>query len=110
MNNFKKPGDTITLPAPNDLVSGMGALIGAIFGVAASNYAQGAIGEFRRTGQFSFPRATGNANTAGQKAFWDATNKVATPTAGTNKLIGAFIEAHASGDSSAEVILIPTAA
>lgn len=109
MNSFKKMGDTVTLPAPYAVASGLGALIGAIFGVAASTYAQGAPGEFRRTGQFSFPRATGAATTAGQKAYWDDTAKNVTPTAGTNKLIGAFIEAHAAGDTSAEVVLIPTA-
>lgn len=110
MNNFKKPGDTVTLPAPYAVTSGSGALIGVIFGVAASNYAQGAAGEFRRTGQLAFARATGTANTAGQKAYWDDANKIVTPTAAGNKLIGAFIEAHAAGDITCEVILIPTAA
>jgi predicted RecA/RadA family phage recombinase len=109
MNNFKKPADTVTLPAPYDVVSGAGALIGAVFGAAASNYKQGQSGEFRRTGQLGFTRATGTANTPGQKAYWDDTNRIVTPTASGNKLIGAFVEAHASGDTYAEVILIPTA-
>lgn len=109
MNNFKKPGDTVTLPAPAAIASGVGALIGAIFGVAASNYAAGQLGEFRRTGQIGFPRATGNPNAAGDKAYWDDANKVVTPTAVGNKLIGAFIEAKAANDVYAEVILIPTA-
>jgi|SRR5579859_723058 len=109
MNNFKKQGDTITLPAPYAVASGGGALIGAIFAVAMTAYAANAIGEFRRTGQFAFPRATGAANTAGAKAYWDDTNKVVTPTAGANKLIGAFVNAQASGDAAADVILIPTA-
>ena len=110
MNNFKKPGDTVTLVVPAAITSGVGALIGVIFGVAASNYAQGESGEFRRTGQIGFPRATGNPNAAGDKAYWDDAAKVVTPTAAGNKLIGAFIEAKAPGDAYAEVILIPTAA
>jgi predicted RecA/RadA family phage recombinase len=110
MNNFKKPADTVTLPAPYAVASGGGALIGAIFGFAASNYAQGQTGEFRRTGQLGHARATGTASTAGQKAYWDDTARLVTPTAGSNKLIGAFVEAKASGDTYAEVILIPTAA
>lgn len=110
MNNFKKPGDTVTLAAPYDVASGDGALVGAIFGVAASNYAEGERGEFRRTGQIAFTRATGTANTDGQKAYWDDAARKVTPTVGQNKLIGAFMGARAAGDADAEVILMPTAA
>ncbi len=40
MKNYVQKGETLTLAAPYAVSSGAGALVGAIFGVAAADYAR----------------------------------------------------------------------
>ena len=103
--NFIQPGETLTLPAPRPLASGDGFMVGAIMAVALAAAAQGAPVEGRRVGVFDVAKATGQAWTVGQKVYWDATNNVATTTAGSNALIGAATQAQASGAAIGRVLL-----
>ena len=104
MNNEVQPGRILPLAAPYAVSSGGGALIGAIFGVASNDLANGEIGNFELEGVYRFPKATGAA-TLGAKCYWDNTNKNVTATVGSNTLIGVFVAAYASGDTSANVRL-----
>jgi len=103
--NFIQPGETITLPAPRALASGDGFNVGAIVAVALAAAAQGAPVEGRRVGVFDIAKAGGQAWTPGQKVYWDATNNVATTTAGGNILIGATVQAQASAATIGRVLL-----
>ena len=87
MKNFLGHSSDQMLTAPVAVASGGGALIGAIFGVAKTNIAQGQRGPFCLTGKFEFPKDA-NAITEGARVYWDNTNKVVTATAGGNALIG----------------------
>ena len=104
MKNSIQAGNTLALAAPYAVASGGGALIGAIFGVAVTTLANAEVGSFELEGVFTLPKATGAA-TLGAKCYWDNTNKNVTATSTSNTLIGVFVAAYASGDTSANVRL-----
>lgn len=104
MKNYIQEGDRIALAAPYAVSSGGGALIGAVFGVAVTDLANAEVGTFVLDGVFTLPKATGAA-TLGAKAYWDNTNKNITATVGSNTLVGVFVAAYASGDTTANVRL-----
>ncbi len=107
MRNYVQKGETLTLTAPYAVSSGGGALVGSIFGVAATDVASGAEGEFQVEGVFDLARETGGGTawSAGDLVYWDNTNKRATKTATSNKLIGVAVRAAADGDATGRVRL-----
>ena len=105
MKNYLQLGDNITLPAPANVTSGDGALIGAIFGVASTTEAAGVDCVFVRVGVFILPKAAGAAWAAGQKLYWDNTAKNVTTLASGTTLIGAAAAAQQSADTSGNVLL-----
>lgn len=107
MKNYIQLGDNITLPAPYDVASGGGALIGSIFGVASTAALSGEDTAFVRVGVFTLPKATGEAWSASAppKIYWDNTNKRCTTTATNNTLIGAGAAGAQAADASGNVLL-----
>jgi predicted RecA/RadA family phage recombinase len=104
VKNSIQDGETLALAAPYAVASGGGALIGSIFGVAVTALANTEVGSFQLCGVYTLPKATGAA-TVGAKAYWDNTNKNVTTTSTSNTLIGVFVAAYASGDTTANVRL-----
>lgn len=104
MKNSIQDGKILALAAPYAVASGGGALIGSIFGVAVTALANTEVGSFQLEGVYTLPKATGAA-TLGAKAYWDNTNKNVTATSTSNTLIGVFVAAYASGDTTANVRL-----
>jgi predicted RecA/RadA family phage recombinase len=101
--NFIKPGSYITCVAPTGgVVSGLGYLFGAMFGVATTSAAAGVAFELGVEGVWQLPKATG-AWTVGQIVNWDNAAKNVTTGAGTK--IGVAAAAAASGDTLGEVRL-----
>lgn len=99
MKTFIQPGQTVTLPAPYDVVSGAGLKLGAIVGVAAHDAAAGAEVETMLTGVHDLAKTPSQAWAVGAKIYWDDTNKVTTTTATSNTLIGVALLAVAGGAS-----------
>jgi len=97
MKNYVQPGNTITLTAPYVVVSGDGLLVGSIFGIAAGAAASGEPVETALVGVFDLKKVASQAWAAGDKVYWDNTNKEATKTATANTLIGVATEAVAGG-------------
>lgn len=89
MKNFVQAGDTLVVPAPYDLVSGGGAQVGQLFGVAINAALQGADVSLKLTGMFDLAKAGSQAWTVGALVYWDNTNKRCTTVATGNLLIGA---------------------
>ncbi len=104
MKNFLGHSSDQMLTAPVALASGAGALIGAIFGVAKTNIAQGARGPFCLTGKFELPKDA-NAINEGARVYWDNTAKVVTETSAGNTLIGACTLAALAATTTAHVRL-----
>lgn len=103
MKNYIAPGQSLDqLIAPSGgVVAGTAYLIGGAFVVSNTTTAAGNTFVGARVGIFSLPRATGasTAWVAGDKVYWDNTNKVVTKTSSGNTLIG--VAAAAAGDSAA---------
>jgi predicted RecA/RadA family phage recombinase len=97
MKNYVQPGKTITATAPYDRLSGQGAKIAGIFGVAATDILSTKTGEFDLEGVFDLAKATGAAWTEGQAIYWDDTAKNCTPTVGSNLKIGVAILMDSTG-------------
>jgi len=95
MKNFIQEGKVLELAAPYDVVSGAGALIGSIFGVATSTLLSGVTGNFGVEGVFELAKADSQAWTVGAKIYWDNTAKNCTTTSSGNTLIGVATEAVA---------------
>lgn len=101
MKNFIQHGSVVTFPVPaGGVVSGNPYLIGALFGVAAYDAAEGAQGELALTGVFDLPK---DGSVIGEFAavYWDDTAKKITTTVSTNKPVGAATKT--AGGSAATV-------
>lgn len=107
MKNCIRPdGRSIPLPVPyvGGILAGQGMLVGALFGVAASDGAQNAIVECQVIGEFELPKAAG-AITAGARVFWNNTARNITTTATGNFQVGLATADAASGDATVRVLL-----
>lgn len=105
MKNYVQKGNTVSVIAPYLLSSGQGVLVGALFGVAAHNAAQGASVEIVRKDVFDLAAVTADTATQGAKIYWDNTARKLTTTATNNTLVGCVTEAKANGDTTARVLL-----
>jgi predicted RecA/RadA family phage recombinase len=112
MNNYIKPGRTMTFTAPAAVTSGAGVLIGSLLVVAATSAASGQPFEGVTEGVFTLPKASG-AWTEGQLLYWDsAASNLATAASATARRVGCAGAAAASGDTTGQVRLhgVPSAA
>jgi predicted RecA/RadA family phage recombinase len=106
MKNFIQPGHTVTVSAPTGGVSsGDGVLVNALFGVAATDAAEGAEVEIDTYGVFELPKADAVTFAVGAKVYWNASNKNCVSTASGNSLIGVATATAAGGDAVARVRL-----
>jgi len=105
MKNFVQQGNFITAPAPYALVSGQGALVGSLFGIASADAANGAEVQLARMGIFDIAALNTDTGAVGVKVYWDNTNKRITTTVGSNTLVGVLAGAKANGDTTARVLL-----
>lgn len=102
-SNFVNPGKIIQLTAPSGgTTSGLGYLIGVLFGVALTTQVAGAACEFGVAGVFDLVKHTGEAWTEGEAIYWDAMNNRCTSTSTSNTLIG--VAARLGGELSAAAI------
>lgn len=105
MKNFIQSGKIVTVTAPANLVSGQGAQVGAIFGVAANDALQGAPVEILREGIFVLGAVTADTLATGDKVYWDNTAKRISKTATNNVLVGAAAGPKSGTETSATVLL-----
>jgi predicted RecA/RadA family phage recombinase len=95
MRNFIQRGDVITVPAPANVLSGAGVLVGSLFGVAGHDALSGANVDLHVTGVFSLPKVGSQAWVVGALIYWNGT--ACTNVAASNKLIGVAAAAVGSG-------------
>lgn len=107
MKNFIQHGEYMTLTAPYARLSGEGALVGALFGVAVADVANGEEGAFCTEGVFTLAKATGSGTggAQGAKAYWVAASKSVSAASSGNTLIGCFAATCADGDATCSVRL-----
>jgi len=106
VKNFIYSGRTITVAAPTGGVSsGDGVLIGDLFGIAQHDAAEGADLELLTEGVVELAKAAGIAVAAGDRLYWDGTNKQLTTAAAGNRLVGVATEAAQAADAVARVLI-----
>jgi predicted RecA/RadA family phage recombinase len=105
MKNKVQKGGAITVIAPYAVTSGQGVLVGALFGVASCDAANGAQVEIERAGVFDITALTTDTGAQGVKMYWDNTNRRLTTTATNNTLVGALTVAKTASDTTARVLL-----
>ena len=112
MKNFIQDGETITLAAPADVVSGGVVVVGSIVGVASVTALSGADVEVQTEGVFELTKVTTDAIVQGDKVYWDSgVGKLTkTPGTGSKPLVGYAINAAANGTTIVRVNLQPTMA
>lgn len=92
MKNYVQRGDTLTLTAPVEIVSGDVVAVGSIIGVANGDAASGAPVDVDTVGVFRLPKTSALAIAPGDVVYWDATNKVVNKTASGNMKLGVATE------------------
>lgn len=105
MRNFVQSGDVVSVAAPYAVFSGQGVLVGALFGIAATDAANGAAVEIKRQGVFDVTALATDVGAQGGKIYWDNTARRLTVTAAGNTLVGALTDAKLNGDSAARTLL-----
>jgi len=105
MRNKVQKGRVITVSAPYAVTGGQGVLVGALFGVAAGDAANGAPVEIDREGVFDITAVTADTGNQGAKVYWDNAARKITTTATGNTLVGALIAAKGGADTTARVCL-----
>jgi predicted RecA/RadA family phage recombinase len=86
--NFIQPGDTVPVPAPYDVTSGGGVLVGSLFGIAQYTATSGNEVEINTVGVFDVPKVSAQAWAVGDPIYFVLADKNFTKTASTNVLIG----------------------
>jgi len=79
--------------------------VGAVFGIAATDAANGAPVEIKRQGVFDVTALGTDAGAQGAKIYWDNTARRLTVTATNNTLVGALADAKINGDATAHALL-----
>lgn len=106
MKTFIQHGDVLTLTAPADVASGVGVLVGAIFGITAFSAVSGDPVEVKTTGVYELPKTSAQAlATLGLAIYWDDSAKVLTTTATGNTFVGVNTEVAANPSGSGKVRL-----
>jgi predicted RecA/RadA family phage recombinase len=97
MKNHVKAGNATTMTAPSGGVSS-GELVfsGSMFGVAATDAAEGEDFELVHGEVWELPKTSAQAWTLGAKVYWDSDDSVATTTSTDNTLIGVAAAAAAN--------------
>lgn len=108
-SNYVQRGETLTLVAPYQRDTGLGALVGSIFGVALQTVANAVEGEFAVEGVWDLAKTSAQAWTQGQKIYWDNGNKRCDSDSTVGQLIGTAVDAADNPSSTGRVRLNGTA-
>ena len=95
----------MVVPYAGGILSGQGMLVGAFFGVTASDAAQNASVECETRGEFELTKEPSLAISQGARVFWDDTNRRITTTATGNFQVGLCTVAALTADATVRVML-----
>ena len=106
MKNFIQKGDTVDFTPAVAVASGVGYLVGtALFGVAKADVAANAEGAFLLSGVVDIAKTSALAITAGDRLFWDATNKVVNKTSASQMCVGVAVADAANPSATVRMLL-----
>lgn len=102
MKNLVNDGGNVTVPAPYDVASGEGVLVGALFGVAQTAALSGTPVVLELGGTYDLAKAGSQAWALGAQIYWDAAARLCTTSDTGNTAIGKAV--LAVGGSAAETV------
>ena len=105
MKNYVQVGNSLTIGAPYDVLSGGGVKSGLIFGVASGDALSGADVDVVTLGVFDLPKVSADVFAVGAAIYWNDTTKLVTSTAGGNTKIGVAVKAAANPSATVNVRL-----
>lgn len=106
MKNYIQNGDVVTVTAPNGgVVSGLGMIVGGLFGIAATTVPEGSTVEIATTGVYDLPKAPATVFALGDRVGWDDTAKAIAPPAAGLYPVGIAITAAGNGAVTVRVRL-----
>lgn len=91
--------------AGEDITAGQMILVTGVVGIAVTDVASGEVGLLATTGVFEVLKEGSDAPSQGQIMYYNATNKTATVTASSNKVIGYAWTAAGASDTLVHVRL-----
>ncbi|OBU50150.1 DUF2190 family protein [Stenotrophomonas maltophilia] len=110
MNNAHSSGDTITIPAPADVKSGVPFIYGAALAVPVTDAKLGDLVSVQIERAFVFPKLASAVVAGGAKLHWDASAGefiVAGTAAGDLENCAIAIAAAAAGETTVVAKLLP---
>ena len=111
MQNKFGNGEVITVTSPSGgTTTGVGVLIGSLFGLAVDTSNAGDTIAIETEGEFDHTSDTGTAWAVGDTLYWDNTNKRLTKTSSGNTKVGYCTNVKASGATTGRINLVPFAA
>lgn len=105
MQNYHSMGNLLTVPAPADVQSGDGVIVGSIFGIASNTVEAGENVALAVVGVFTLPKVAADAFGVGEVVYFDASEGLVTETATDNTAIGVAIAAAGAGTANVNVRL-----
>jgi predicted RecA/RadA family phage recombinase len=104
MKNFIQPGESLTIPAPADTLSGAGVSAGVLFGVAQHDALSGDDLSIATVGVFDLPKTSAQAWTVGAAIYFIPTTKLCTTATTSGNLLIGTAAAVAANPSAAGTV------
>lgn len=109
MKNFVSEGRLVDITAPSGgVTSGVGVLIGTLFGVATVTAAEGETASILTSGVVEIAKTSALAIDVGDRLFWDGTNKVVNKTSTAQQQVGVAVSAAANPSATVKMLIRPT--
>jgi predicted RecA/RadA family phage recombinase len=105
MRKYIQPGNTITIPAPDDIEGGEIVAIGGLIGIAASDATTGADLDLVLVGVFDLPKVSTDAITIGAPVYVAGGVVTTDDDSGANPLLGRAVTAAPNPSASVHVRL-----
>lgn len=105
MRNYVQPGNVVPVALSAAVKAGDVVIVGSLAGIAATSGETGDEVEVSLSGVFELPKGSVPI-TQGARLFWDAANKLATATAGSNVFIGHAFRPALTADVVVDVRLV----
>ena len=104
--NFVQNGDIVDIVAPaGGTTSGVGVLVGQLFGVALSTVAAGSTVAVGVSGVWEVAKTSALAISVGDPLYWDDTNKVVNKTATAQQKVGIAVSAAANPSATVRMLI-----
>lgn len=104
-SNYVQVGDTLTIPAPADVLSGGVVIAGGIVGIAQNDALTGALVDVAVSDVWELPKVGADAFALGDAVYWDDTANLATATTTGNTKLGVAVAAAGAGVATVKVRL-----